>query len=83
MTTTTRGPSRNVVLILRGTEVLAEFSSETGSDGAKNPAQQAKLWLKNVLDNKESGYYKDLVDGGIRTLSGHPQKIEPKFEMSI
>lgn len=83
MTTATRGPSKNVVLVLRGSDILATFSSESATEGAKNPAQQAKLWLKGILDNKESEYYRDLVNGGLTTLSGHPQKIEPKMEMSI
>lgn len=79
----TRGPVSNVVYVFRGDEVINKFSTDTATDKAKNPQQQAKLFLKEILGNKEHELYSDLMGGKMSMISGHPEKLEPKTTLSL
>jgi hypothetical protein len=70
-------------MVIRDAQIIAEFTAETGSEGAKNPARQADMFLKSILGDKTHDYHQDLLDGKLRTLSGHPEMIQPKTEMTI
>lgn len=80
-----RGPVSNVVYVFAGDKIVAKFSADTATENAKNPMQQAKLFLSEISNNKEHEHFMNLQDGKMFYVSGHPKKItlETKETLSM
>lgn len=78
-----RSPVSNVVYVFRGEEIIKKFSAETATENAKNPMQQAKIFLNGILADVTHEMYDDLTSGKMSTLSGHPEVIKPRQALMV